>query len=69
MSRCVYCVEDPDGYVTYLPRRGEGNAALHYSATKNPALIIRGPHKMRVEVPVNFCLICGRDLRKENTEK
>lgn len=67
MSKCVYCTEDVDGYVTYLPREGEGNAALHYSAARGPVLVIRGPHKMRVEIPVNFCPMCGRDLKKKAT--
>lgn len=67
MSKCVYCTEDVDGYVTYLPREGEGNAALHYSAARGPELVIHGPHKTCVRVPVNFCPMCGRDLKKKAT--
>lgn len=69
MSKCVYCTEDVDGYVTYLPRVGEGNAALHVSTVTGSALVIRGPHKTHVRVPVNFCPMCGRDLKKEEPKK
>lgn len=65
MSKCQYCTEDAEGYVSCLPREGNGNAALHDSASKGPVLVIRGPYKMRVEIPVNFCPMCGRYLKKE----
>lgn len=64
MIKCIYCTEGADGCVSLLPREGTGNASLHDSASKGPVLVVRGPYKTRVEIRVNFCPICGRDLKE-----
>lgn len=65
MARCVYCTQDADGWSMILPREGRGiTASIHDKLFKGKVLVMRGPNKTRVEIPVNFCPMCGRDLKK-----
>ena len=62
---CDYCTPDSEGYVQKLPREGNINAAMLDFVCQGTVLLARGPYKSRAEFPINFCPMCGRDLRKK----
>ena len=64
---CPYCHTDSDGYVQQLPREGFGNISLHWH---HPAfggwmLHFYGKHRAEAKVKINFCPMCGRNLKEE----
>lgn len=61
---CDYCREDRDGYVSYLPRVGTGNARIYKSPFKGWVVRVSGPHYTYFEIPIDFCPKCGRKLKK-----
>lgn len=65
MAECIYCTEDREGWAMFLPREGTGiTASIHYKTFGGKAIVLRGQNKTRVEIPINFCPICGRGLKK-----
>lgn len=58
---CDYCTTDRDGYSVYLPREGTGNAHIRGSVIE-----VSGPNRTRLSIKINYCPICGRELRRKN---
>lgn len=67
MSVCEYCHYDRDGYIKLLPRKGRGNAAV-YPRREGSRLLVTGPFKTQVSIPINYCPICGRELNPKEYE-
>lgn len=64
MNGCKYCTEDRDGYVPFLPRTGKGRASIH-DGMGGPHILISGPNRMQMDIPIDFCPKCGRKLKAE----
>lgn len=64
MSVCEYCNFDRDGYIRLLPRKGKGTAAV-FPRREGTRLLVTGPFKTQVSIPINYCPICGRELEVE----
>ena len=61
---CEYCTTDRDGYVSYLPRMGAGNAFINKGAMR-----VRGAYRTEFVIPIKFCPMCGRRLKEEHDER
>lgn len=61
---CGYCHEDSDGYVRMLPREGVGNAYIHCSHFDGWAINFSGKYHTKAKIKINFCPMCGRELRE-----
>ena len=62
MNNCQYCHTDSDGYIAFLPRTGVGNAVLRIPTSSMPFINVSGPNRTRLQIPVEFCPKCGRNL-------
>lgn len=63
---CDYCQGDSDGWVSFLPKKGEfnGNAAV-IDDFFGTYLRINLPHKKQLKYEIRFCPMCGRKLREK----
>lgn len=68
MSRCEFCHEDTDGYITHLDREGIGSAHIVQShpVCGGWKLCISSGKQVRMTVKIKFCPICGRRLEDDN---
>lgn len=62
MSNCRYCTMDYDDYV--LPLEKNGHVFLYPSIGAWSLQV--NVHKWSKQIPINYCPICGRDLRRRN---
>lgn len=65
---CQYCHTDVEGYSTYLPRIGTGNAVIRFSAVDGPLLDISGPNRTHLAIKITHCPMCGEQLKKEEAK-
>ena len=59
---CEYCSRDQDGYATYLPRTGIGNAHIWGTDLRGYVMKVSGPNGTKFEIPIENCPKCGRKL-------
>ena len=65
MSICPYCHTDRDGYVQHLPREGIGNIHIWRDWSSGEWIMtFSGKYKTKAAVKINFCPMCGRELKK-----
>ncbi len=63
---CPYCHTDRDGYTSYLPKVGIGNALIY----KHPSIFggwlihVRGQFRAEMKIQIKFCPMCGRELKE-----
>ena len=62
MRLCVYCREDIDGYIVPFGK----NADVYWQ--KPNKLVLRIGKELR-ECKINFCPMCGRELREPPKEE
>ncbi len=63
---CVYCHTDRDGYTQNLPREGVGKAFIWHHAPIHGGwlLEVSQKHHSYMKIKINFCPICGRELKE-----
>lgn len=63
---CPYCHTDRDGYTVFLPREGTGNASIwrHPTVHGGWRLHFSGKNHTRMQIKINFCPMCGRELKE-----
>ena len=62
MSRCEYCTEDTDGYVRGLDKNCHLVIYNNFPESDGKILNVNWYGK-QMKVPINYCPICGRNLR------
>ena len=65
MTNCKYCMENSDGYIRALDNNGHAHIFLSHTPKKHKVLHIRYCGKT-LEIPINFCPICGREFTDSN---
>lgn len=65
MEKCEYCNEDFDGY--YKPLDKNAHVCVFDKLYEKVLDINWYGHKMKIDI--NFCPMCGRDLRRSNTDE
>ena len=70
MSVCEYCMEDRDGYVSYLPKLKKGfNAFICYVGFfGKPHIRVSGKYYNDGAFEIKYCPMCGRKLVKEQMQ-
>lgn len=68
---CPYCHTDRDGFVQNLPREGKGKVCIWHHAPIHGGWVIRfsGKYYTDAKVKINFCPICGRELKENEDDK
>lgn len=66
---CKYCVTDRDGYSTYLPRIGRGNAHIRQSTIHGWVIDVSLPYKNCLTLKINNCPMCGRDFSEKQSKE
>lgn len=63
---CVYCHTDRDGYTQNLPREGVGKAYIWHHALIHGGWLLEVSQKYHshMKIKINFCPICGRELKE-----
>lgn len=65
MSNCDYCQGDTEGFVIELPKtKGKGRINV-FESFWGSKLQISAPYRNVIECYINYCPMCGRELRKK----
>ena len=66
-ARCLYCHEDHDGWWAHIPRDGEGNFHIqkHHPIHGGWLLHFSGKYKVSARMKINYCPMCGRELKED----
>ena len=65
MSNCDFCQGDTEGFVIELPKKKGKGKAYVLQSWNDAKLQVSAPFGNIIEYDINYCPMCGRELRKK----